>query len=98
MTSLHTLPQPGYPPMPAYQSSHPSRRATQKEILRSSRRVALPKKAKDPRFVERPIKSLKFVDDGVNVDKVNMRKLRLLVEGNKPVREIRAQRIQELLE
>ena len=56
------------------------------------------KKKKDPAFIDRPIKSLKFVDDSVNIDKVNMRKLRLLMEGNRPVRELRAIRTQELLQ
>ena len=55
-------------------------------------------KKKNAAFVNRPIKSLKFVDDSVNIDKANMRRLRLLMEGNRPVRELRALRTQELLQ
>ena len=53
------------------------------------------KKAKDPVYNEGKLNSYKFVDDGVNTSKVNMRKARLLVEDGvffKEVIDLRTQR------
>ena len=38
------------------------------------------RKPKDPRWKEKEIKNLKYVDDGANLSKVNMRKERLLIQ------------------
>ena len=40
-------------------------------------------KPKDPTFKEKPIETRKFVDDGVNMNKVNMRGARLLEENGR---------------
>ena len=54
------------------------------------------KKAKDPIFKPKPILSLKFVDDGVNLSSINMRSAALLVEDGlffKLVRDLRTERL-----
>lgn len=50
------------------------------------------KKPKDPRFVDNDIATYKFVDDQVNVDKINMREIALLMDGNKPVKNVHAKK------
>ena len=45
----------------------------------------------------RKAKDRNFHDDGVNVDKVNMKKLTLMMDGKRPVRVMRAKRTGEML-
>ena len=54
-------------------------------------------KPKDPRFLIRPIKNYKFVDDSVNIDTVNMRSCTLLEENGDLFREIRPTRTEDFL-
>ena len=54
-------------------------------------------KAKDPKVKHSPIKSYKFVDDGINTATVNMRQARLLVEEGNFFKEIVDKRTEGLL-
>ena len=55
-------------------------------------------KPKDPIFNEGSIKTLKYVDDEINCNKVNMRKARLLIEDGVFFKEIVDLRTQRLLQ
>ena len=55
------------------------------------------KKPKDPKYVDNEVMNLKFVDDGINVDKIHLRKAELLVEEGCIIKELIAKRTQELL-
>ena len=56
------------------------------------------RKPKDPRFIDTPLKSYKYVDDNVNTSQVNMKKARLLTEGDVTFKEIVDLRTQGHLE
>ena len=56
------------------------------------------RKPKDPTYNEGILKSYKFVDDGVNTSKVNMRKARMLVEDGSFFKEIIDLRTQNHIE
>lgn len=56
------------------------------------------KKPKDPEFRYDRTKTYKYVDDEVNTSKVNMRKARLLLEGDQYFKEIVDTRSQNLLQ
>ena len=56
------------------------------------------RKAKDPKFKKSDIRTLKFVDDQVNLNKINMRKAELLVQNGNFFRNVRDKRTEDLLE
>ena len=54
-------------------------------------------KAKDPLFKTKPIDTRKFVDDGINMNKINLRSARMLVEGGRYFKSVNDERTQALL-
>ena len=56
------------------------------------------RKPKDPRFIDTPLKSYKYVDDNVNTSQVNIKQARLLTEGDTTLKEIVDLRTQSHLE
>ena len=56
------------------------------------------RKPKDPNWVDRPILSLKFVDDGANADKINLHSEPLLGDGDPNIKLITPSRTQSLLQ
>ena len=56
------------------------------------------RKPKDPNWVDHPLLSLKFVDDGANAEKINLRKEPLLTEGGESIKLVSPTRTLSLLE
>ena len=56
------------------------------------------RKTKDPLYVDAPILTVKLVDDELNVDKVNMKTVKLLRDGPTFFRNLHADRTEALLE
>ena len=54
-------------------------------------------KSKDPRFVEKPVETRKFVDDGINMSNVNMRSAQLLIEDGRYFKDVTDRRTEDLL-
>ena len=55
------------------------------------------KKAKDPVFKTKPIETRKFVDDGINMNKINLKNARMLVENGRYFKSITDERTQALV-
>ena len=80
---------------------------TESPIARSSQQFTLlprvanalhwVKKPKDPTFRSGDIKTYKYVDDQVNTSKINMRRARLLLDGEEYFKEVTDNRTQDLL-